>query len=147
MKLKSAITIYCLLVMSACFTACKKDRSGQPGNLLAGDWRGIQPGEQYVSLKFNNNKTFWLSTIIAGTSNQYSGSYVIQGNDLKLQAAEVLVHEPGKPVQKNVINEELFQGATFTIKSDTLTLNYQSHTAVWPRVSNTIKFHKMLTID
>lgn len=71
MKLKSSVTICCLLVMVACFAACKKDRPAEPETLLAGDWREIKSGEQYVSLKFNNNKAFWLSTIVAGTSNQY----------------------------------------------------------------------------
>ena len=146
MKLKPLFTIYGLLVMVACFTACKKDRPTGPGNLLAGDWREISATEPYVSLKFSHN-AFWLSTIVAGTTTRYSGAYLTNGNNLKLNAAEVSVQEPGKPVHTSVIKDEVFPGATFMINGDTLTLNYQSYSAVRPKVANTIQFKRMLTID
>lgn len=145
---KSPLTFTCLLLTAMCFIACKKSHPVVPENLLAGNWHEIGSASgQSLSLNFSKEYAFGSAALVAGTSMKYSGTYTLKGKVLSVTATEMSVQEPGKSLQTTTISQVLFPEATYSISNDTLTLNYQTYTAVWPRVPVTVKFRKLIMID
>ncbi|WP_420477354.1 hypothetical protein, partial [Noviherbaspirillum sp. ST9] len=116
-------------------------------NLLAGDWSEIGSSGQSLSLKFDKDYSFWFSAVVRGTSMKYLGTYSIKGDALKVTATEMTVQKPGEAVETTAVRHDVFPEATYSVSNDTLTLTYQTYTAVWPAVPATVKFRRMIIIE
>ena len=138
----SILCVFTLLVSS-----CKKDREPQPEKSLIGDWRETELNGFTRSVKFTQDRSFFLSIgHDDGNGIMYAGEYRIKGDSLIVSTKEMLVQEPGKVGQRTATTYPLYEKATFNVNGDTLTLKYITYPADGP-VPTTAKFRRMITID
>jgi len=136
-----------LCSVALCLSSCTKDEKPQPENALTGDWRETELNGTVRSLRFTANHSFTFSVgSTDGSGTIYNGTYLAKGDSLKVTVAQLLVQEPGKPVQTTPSTDRIYEKATFSIKADTLTLKYITYPADAP-VPTTAKFKRMMKID
>lgn len=127
--------------------SCKKDRNEKPDTKLTGPWAELELSGLTRRITFNGDRSF--SLLIGypgGGGSMLKGSYLTKGDSLKVQVREIVEDQPGQPTKVSGPTSILYDKATYSIKGDTLTLNYTSYPADGP-VATTAKFKKAITID
>jgi len=81
-----------------------------------------------------------------GRASMLKGSYLTKGDSLKVVVREVLENVPGQPNKSVAPSSSLYERATYSVKGDTLTLNYITYPADAPETT-TAKFTIAITID
>jgi len=124
-------------------SSCKKDRQVKPENLLIGSWKETNIDR---SVSFTADNRFSLLVKYSdGGSSTFSGTYQVKSDSLKVTTQEIVEQKPGKPVERFSHNYPLYEKATFSVKNDSLTVNYLTYPADGP-VPTTAKFSRIIPI-
>lgn len=135
MKKKSIVLpalVCCLMALGA----CKKNSENGIQHELVGKWNQIDLGGHQTRIGFTKKLGF---EFVASPNDQPNagtvllGSYAVDGNKLLIKVDK----------KDTSPNEQLYENATYSIKNDTLTLNYTSYPADVP-VPSVAKFKKLL---
>lgn len=145
MRVRPTFIFIALLAIS--LGSCKKDRKEKPDASLIGPWTELQLNGVTRRITFAGDGSF--SLLVGhdgGGGSMLKGSFLTKGDSLKVVVREILEDVPGQPSKVSAPTSPLFEKATYSIKGDTLTLNYITYPADAPETT-TAKFKKTITID
>ncbi|RZK61102.1 MAG: hypothetical protein EOO85_33840 [Pedobacter sp.] len=140
-------TFIFMVLLALGLASCKKDRREKPDTNLIGPWKELQLDGVTRKITFAKDGSF--SLLIGydgGGGSMLKGSYLTKRDSLKVVVREVLENVPGQPNKAVAPSSSLYEKATYSIKGDTLTLNYITYPADAPETT-TAKFTRAITID
>ncbi|MBD1364580.1 hypothetical protein IDJ77_12240 [Mucilaginibacter sp. ZT4R22] len=136
--------------VSVGISSCKKSEEAKPS--IIGGWfqqsvdgtavRSVsfrQGGEFQATFGTYNNTTPGLSTYTI-----YSGTYTVKGDSLLTNISTVSVQENGGTPVVSPTTQKLYEHATFSVTTETLTINYDTYPADAPVRTQAVFGHAML---
>ncbi|SES22080.1 hypothetical protein [Pedobacter rhizosphaerae] len=126
--MKNAFKIFVFTIFaSIAITSCKKEKLPQTpttSDSLVGNWRETNTGSVLRRISFGVGLDFSMVTVLDNThSTSLHGKYTVNGNAVDIVITESVSRNGDKSVT-TVVNQKVYDKASFTVKDDKLTLNF-----------------------
>lgn len=149
-QIKLILPFVLLAILGISISSCKKTEQAKPLAITGGWYLPSADGQNVRSVLFGADGHFEAifgtyndSTPGVNTHTIYSGTYVVNGNSLVTTLSTVSVQVNGGTPVVTPTTQKLYENATFSVNSQTLTINYDTYPADAPVRTQAVFIHAM----